>query len=122
MEPFSVTRAAAAEVRRSIELSDADGMGLRIAVRAMPDGSFDYIMGFDERAPGDLVITTGGVEVLIGDDQRSALEGAMLDFVELEPGAYNFIFSNPNDPAHGNADGATPGSGQGPGDGVDSSA
>ena len=98
-KPFmTVTKAAAAQVRQSMDRSDADGMGLRLAVRMTPSGEFDYVMGFDERAPGDITIVSHGVDVLVAEGEREQVEGMTLDFVELEPGQYEFIFINPNDP------------------------
>ena len=98
--PFAFTRSAAAEIRRSNDISDADGMGLRIAVRVMPDGAFDYVMGFDDAQPGDTTVVAHGVKVLIAPTYLPQLEGATLDFVELEPGQHQFIFLNPNDPTY----------------------
>ena len=43
-ELFMVSRAAAEEIRRSMDLGDADGMGLRIAASRSPDG-IHYRMG-----------------------------------------------------------------------------
>ena len=95
---FTVTKAAATEIRRSMDLSDADGMGLRLAASRGDDGGVHYKMGFDERAPGDLVIQTNGVEVLIASAQRTLVDGATMDFVDVGSGAMDFIFLNPNDP------------------------
>ena len=95
---FDVSRAAADEVRRSIDLNDADGMGLRIAAQWQPDGGISYRMGFDERAPGDLVVQARGIDILIASGDRTLLEGASMDFVEIEDGQRDFIFLNPNDP------------------------
>lgn len=97
---FELTKTAADEIRRSLDLSDADGMGLRIAVQRQPDGGISYRMGFDERAPGDLVVQTRGIDVLIASGERTLLEGASMDFVELDDGKHDFIFLNPNDPHH----------------------
>lgn len=95
---FDVTKIAADEIRRSVDLSNADGMGLRIAAQRQPDGGISYRMGFDERAPGDLVVQSRGIDVLIASDDRTLLEGASMDFVEVEQGQHDFIFLNPNDP------------------------
>jgi iron-sulfur cluster assembly protein len=98
MEPFVVTNAAAAEIRRSIDLGEADGIGLRIAIRRTETGEFDYVMGFDERAPGDFVVVSRGIDVLLSEDDHPLLDGTTLDYVELEPEQYKFIFLNPQDP------------------------
>ena len=97
-ELFMVSRAAAEEIRRSMDLGDADGMGLRIAASRSPDGGIHYRMGFDERAPGDLLVQMRGVELLISSDHRVLLEGAAMDYVDLGEGQMDFIFQKPNDP------------------------
>ena len=38
-----------------------------------------------------------GVTVLISHYSQDLLNGAVLDFVELNPGEFNFIFINPTD-------------------------
>jgi iron-sulfur cluster assembly protein len=98
MQIFSVTSAAAQEIERSMELGGADGMGLRIAATQAADGGIGYRMGFDERAPGDVLIQLRRVEILIASTDRMLLEGTTMDFVELETGKFDFIFLNPNDP------------------------
>jgi iron-sulfur cluster assembly protein len=37
---------------------------------------------------------------MVPPDSVELLKGATLDFVELEPGQFNFIFMNPNDPEY----------------------
>ncbi|MCK5481107.1 MAG: iron-sulfur cluster assembly accessory protein, partial [Gammaproteobacteria bacterium] len=55
-------------------------------------------MGFDDnQLKGDLQITSEGVNVVISETSKILLEGTTLDYVELEPGEYQFIFMNPND-------------------------
>ena len=72
---------------------------LRIAVkRAQEDGSFEYMMGFDEETDDDLVNRKKGVTIVGSPAYAEMLRGATLDFVELEPGDFQFIFLNPNDP------------------------
>lgn len=95
---FELTRAAADEIRRSIDLGDAEGMGLRIASARQPDGGISYKMGFDERAPGDLVVQTRGIDILIASGERTLIEGTTMDFAMLDDGQPDFIFLNPNDP------------------------
>jgi iron-sulfur cluster assembly protein len=38
--------------------------------------------------------------VLVSNSSKDLLAGATLDFVEISPGEHQFIFINPNDPAH----------------------
>ncbi|RCX31957.1 HesB/IscA family protein [Thioalbus denitrificans] len=95
---FKITERAAEQVRRSMEQGEIDGLALRVAVRTLPDGGFDYGLGFDAPAADDLRISSQGVEILINPALREMLEGTVMDFVELESGEMSFIFLNPNDP------------------------
>lgn len=91
---FRVTPAAAGEILAAAERSGAQGMALRVAARAMPDG-IDYGMGFDDAAPDDDVGMVSGLTVLVGGPSRELLAGTVLDFVEIEPGRRDFIFVPP---------------------------
>ena len=51
-----------------------------------------------EKGPGEVPWKESGVDVVIGRQDKALLNGATLDYVELEPGAFQFIFLNPNDP------------------------
>jgi iron-sulfur cluster assembly protein len=57
-------------------------------------------MGFDDMGAQDQIYTSEGIDVLIADPCRELLRGATLDFVEINPGQPEFIFTNPNDPRH----------------------
>lgn len=96
---ITVTTAAADQIRQAATQNDADGMALRIAARREFDGSIQYGMGFDDTNEEDLQIVTGGVTVLVSPDHQELLGGATLDFVEMSPGDFRFIFVNPNDTA-----------------------
>lgn len=104
---IKITPEAAAQVRRSAEHSNAQDMALRIAVRRDEDGSFVYGMGFDDEGTDDTRFTSEGISVLISNATKDLITGATLDFVEINPGEHQFIFINPNDPAH-----ATPSTGE----------
>lgn len=98
---ITITPRAAEQIRRSAEQTDATGMALRLAARRLDDGTIDYGMGFDDRRrEDDTRITTDGVEVVIAEASKELLAGATLDYVELNPGEFHFIFINPNDPQH----------------------
>jgi iron-sulfur cluster assembly protein len=68
---------------------------LRIAATMMDDGSVEVGMGFDEQREFDFEVVTNGINVLIGSPSRQILEGVTLDFVEIEPGNFNFVFIPP---------------------------
>lgn len=103
-----ITPTAAAQVRAAAEQSNTSNLPLRIAIALEDDGSFQYGLGFDEKKDGDVLLTSEGINVIVSNSCTEALMGAVLDYVELNPGEFRFIFTNPNDPAHG-ASGAKPG-------------
>ncbi len=90
---FSVTTSAANEIQGAAARSDAAGMALRVAARQTADGSVEYGMGFDEPREGDMPLQVLGVNVVIAPPSQPMLEGIVLDFVEIEPGSFNFIFA-----------------------------
>ena len=74
---------------------------LRIAVRTEDDGSFHYAMGFDDqRLPGDEFFNFDGIDLVVSTTSKPLADGMTIDYVELEPGNWQFIFLNPNDPAY----------------------
>jgi len=97
---IKITPEAAKQIRHSAELSDSRNLHLRIAVRREEDGSFVYGMGFDEMHDDDALLASEGINVIVSDAAKDFLIGATLDFVEINPGESQFIFINPNDPAH----------------------
>lgn len=96
---FTITKAAAADIRRSLEKHNFDDLPLRIAAQRAADGSFQYQMGFDEAGPGDTMISTAGIDVVIARDHKPLLNGCTLDFDVVDDGEACFIFLNPNDPS-----------------------
>ncbi len=97
---ITITPAAAAQIRHSAESTQSQNMHLRIAVRREDDGSFVYGMGFDEMGENDVLLASEGINIVVADTTKDFLLGATLDFVEISPGEHQFIFINPNDPAH----------------------
>ncbi len=94
---ITLTPAAIEQVRQSAEQSNAEGLALRLAARKNPDGSIDYGMGFDEPKDDDLLFKFKDIEVVMGGEYGPLLNGTTIDYVELEPGKFHFIFMNPND-------------------------
>jgi iron-sulfur cluster assembly protein len=95
---FTVTRAAGQQIRRATA-PETEGMSLRVAATKRDDGGLDYGMGFDDKKADDVEITAEGISVVISASHVPLLKGATMDYVEIEPGQYRFIFINPNDPA-----------------------
>ncbi|MEE9333132.1 MAG: iron-sulfur cluster assembly accessory protein [Granulosicoccaceae bacterium] len=97
---FKVTKAASAELKRNMEHHDFDDMPLRVAAQRIADGSIEYQMGFDEAGPGDTMVSSRGIDVVIAKDHQPIVNGTVLDYVELDEGGMHFIFKNPNDPSY----------------------
>ena len=90
---FSMTRNATEQILAAAERSNAAGMALRVAARQEADGSIGYGMGFDEQREEDVPLEFGGLMVLIAPPSQPLLQDTVLDFVELEPGEFNFVFA-----------------------------
>lgn len=100
-----ITPQAAEQIRAQVaQQPDADDLALRIAAKREEDGSIEYGMGWDEDTGADLKFTSEGIPVIVSPACESLLVGATLDYVELNPGEYNFIFLNPNDKNHRSGD------------------
>lgn len=98
---ISLTESAAAQIRKAAaEARIGEDTRLRVAARRAEDGSIDYAMGFDETRSEDDVAISRGVEILVSESSRELMEGATLDYVEINPGEFQFIFHNPKDPSH----------------------
>jgi iron-sulfur cluster assembly protein len=102
---FQVTSAAAEQIRNAAEAQD-DEPSLRVAAKVDDDGALVYGMGFDEERENDIIIQCEGVTLLISPRSLEYLDEATLDFVELKPGEFQFVFMNPKEGAcSGNTDG-----------------
>jgi len=94
---FTLTEAAQKQVAKSAEHVDSVEDLLRIAARRKEDGSIDYLMGFDQAQDDDVRVQCGDVEIVFAPEYQILLEGATMDYVEIESGEFRFIFLNPND-------------------------
>lgn len=96
---INVTPEAAKQISESAKQGQSEGMALRIAAQRKEDGTIDYMMGFDDsHFDEDIEVTSEGVKLVAGAAYVDLLNGMTIDFVEIEPGQFNFIFLNPNDP------------------------
>lgn len=95
---FTLTSAAAQQIRQAAQDGDAQGMPLRVAARRLADGSLDYGMGFDDAAEQDTRLVIEDVMVLLAPPHAQLLQDTVLDYVELEPGQFNFIFVQQESP------------------------
>ncbi|MFV2005151.1 MAG: HesB/IscA family protein [Gammaproteobacteria bacterium] len=95
---ITVTPAAAAQIKLSAEQSKTEGMSLRIAATRNDDSSIHYGMGFDDSKEDDIIVAAGDIEIIVSAASAELLKDTTIDFVEIEPEKYQFIFMNPNDP------------------------
>lgn len=98
---IKVTPEAATQIIESAKQGNSENMALRIAAKQKDDGSIDYMMGFDDaHYDEDIEVTSEGVKLVTGAAYVQLLNGLTIDYVEIEPGQFNFIFLNPNDPSY----------------------
>mgnify|MGYP003559309971 FL=1 len=95
-----ITPNAAKQIRIAAEQSAADDIFLRLAARREDDGTIEYGMGFDEMGGTDELISSQGIDVVIASACAALLKDATRDDVEIAPGDFRFIFTNPNDKQH----------------------
>jgi len=95
---IKVTPAAAAQIKLSADQGKTEGMSLRIAASRNEDKSIHYGMGFDESKADDIKVEAGDIEIIVSSSSADLLKDTTIDFVELEPEKFQFIFMNPNDP------------------------
>lgn len=104
---LKVTAEAAKQIHQAAQQSGSAEMALRVAAKRDPQGSIEYGMGFDVERANDLQIISEGVTLLVSHHSKELLMGTVLDYVEIDPGDFRFIFVNPNDagfvPAGGGA-------------------
>ena len=97
---ITVTPQAAEQIAKSAQQAGPGSACLRLAARLGDKGVLEYGMGFDDQAEGDTKVAVNGVTLLIPPGSVELLTGATLDYVEINPGEWRFIFINPNDPSH----------------------
>lgn len=97
---INISPEAAKQIAISIEQSNAADLALRIAVERRVDGSFHYLMGFDENImDSDEVIETESVKLVVDETSAKMAKGMLIDYVDID-GSMQFVFMNPNDPAY----------------------
>jgi len=114
---FTLTPAAAQQILTAAAAyrNDEDAtLCLRVAAK-IEDGQIVYGMGFDEQREQDMVVEAHGVTVLISPLSRDLLGDATLDFVELRPGEFQFVFLHAGTPSSGCASSGCGGCGSGAG-------
>lgn len=90
---LSLTSSAASQIRSAASGAGSAEWALRVAAKRERDGTITFGMGFDEPREGDMPLQVQGVNLVIAPPSQPMLEDIVLDFVELEPGQFNFIFT-----------------------------
>lgn len=97
---ITVTPEAARHIKHSAKQGNTQGMALRIAATRNEDGSLHYGLGFDDTSrEGDQIFKSEDIDIVVAPSSIDLLRGTVIDYVELEPGKFEIIFINPNDPA-----------------------
>ncbi|MCK4676124.1 MAG: iron-sulfur cluster assembly accessory protein, partial [Gammaproteobacteria bacterium] len=74
---------------------------LRTAASRNDDKSIHYGIGSDDSTDDDVFVAADdGIEIIVSAASSELLKDTTIDFVELEPDKFQFIFMNPNDPAY----------------------
>ncbi|MET0069877.1 MAG: iron-sulfur cluster biosynthesis family protein [Candidatus Thiodiazotropha sp.] len=94
---FKITPRAAQQIQQAAKMGGTEGMALRFAAQKKEDGSFDYLMGFDDARDDDIQFDSEGVSIIMEPEYFSLLDETTMDFTELDDGESQFIFINPKD-------------------------
>lgn len=95
---LSITDNAARQIKQASLDAGAEGMALRIAAhRDDTSDEMHYGIGFDEEREHDEEIHSNGLTLLVSPLSRDALEDLIIDYVEVAPGDYRFIFYRESD-------------------------
>ncbi|PKM45279.1 MAG: iron-sulfur cluster assembly accessory protein [Gammaproteobacteria bacterium HGW-Gammaproteobacteria-1] len=98
---ITVTPEAAKQIQMAAAQGGMEGLSLRLAARPGAHGGLEYGMGFDNSHDEDLSFNCEGVSVVFEPQYGPLLNGTTIDYVEMEPGQFHFIFMNPNDTGGG---------------------
>jgi len=100
MDIITFSPAAIAQIKLNVQENEHGSLALRIAAQMTSDETVKYGIGFDETKEDDVIIEGDGFKAVISPDCIELLNGAHVDFVEIEKDQHHFIFLNPNDPSY----------------------
>jgi iron-sulfur cluster assembly protein len=98
---IEVTEVAANQIKKAAVESKLESTPLRIAATRNSDNSIHYGLGFDDIGSNDEkdhAYHSNGVDIVVAESSIKLLSGTTIDYVELEPKQFHFVFLNPNDP------------------------
>lgn len=110
---FSLTSAAAKQIQQAAEASGANELALRVAAKKDAEGASQYGMGFDDPSEEDMKLNLQGIAVVINGESQELLFDTVLDFVEINPGEFNFIFVEASHPSRDTGSSGSGGCGSG---------
>ncbi|RPH62293.1 MAG: iron-sulfur cluster assembly accessory protein [Burkholderiales bacterium] len=91
---ITLTPAAVRQIMLAAEEAGMEEPLLRVAAQVDEAGDrIEYGMGFDDRREQDEEFDCEGVIVLVSPPSRPQLEDTVLDYVELAPAEFRFVFS-----------------------------
>ena len=92
---ITLTPVAAAKIRDLLAEEADDGLVLRVAIQGGGCSGFQYNLGFDNLAEGDVELEVDGVPVVVDPYSAPYLQGTTIDFLNTiqESG---FKIENPN--------------------------
>lgn len=92
-ELVTITPAAIEQLRVALAAADDPELGLRAAARRTPDGEVEFGMGLDEpRDQDEQIEVDAGIKLLVSVASRELIAGTQIDYVEIEPGEFRFVF------------------------------
>jgi iron-sulfur cluster assembly protein len=95
---ITLTPGAARQIRLSAGAAQDAPVTLRVAARSGADGSIEFGMGFDEPRDGDVELALEGITVLVAKPSRDLLARTVIDYLEVEPGEFRFVFARAEEP------------------------
>ncbi len=94
---MSITPAAAERVRDLMAKRDKPALGIRIGVRTKGCSGLSYTLEYaDAKSPGDEVVESQGVTLLVDPKASLFLIGTEMDYT-VEKLKSGFVFRNPNE-------------------------
>jgi len=93
---ITLTPAAASHIRGQGVAGDP--VRLRVAAKREDTGRIAFGIGFDEPRSGDEQFACDGVVLLVAPASRELLEDVVIDYLELEPGQFRFVFARADEP------------------------
>lgn len=94
---FKITPEAAQQILQAAKQGGTEDMALRFAAEQKHDGSFDYLMGFDEVKDDDIQFESEGITIIMQPEHMALLEQTTMDYGQIDNGEKMFIFLNPKD-------------------------